>query len=184
MGETIIDPITVSRDLDEGAARAPRLEVDEGHRPGGVTARQAPRPSAHRASSSRVVEMMDRAVARVLCVQPRPPAPRQAVARTSSRPFETALLIAAVRCTVGYIVVPFVLPLLGVATSATLGGVTGAALGLLLTLDVIAAIGIVATLRRLWRLHHPRRWQYLPVALALATLIGFFFVNDARVLFV
>jgi hypothetical protein len=80
-------------------------------------------------------------------------------------------------------VLPFVLPLLGVATSTTLGIVTGAALGILLTLDVIAASAIVATLRRLWRLQHPRRWQYLPVALALAVLVGFFFVNDARVLF-
>ncbi len=75
------------------------------------------------------------------------------------------------------------LPLLGVATSATRGIVTGAALGILLTLDVIAAIAIVATLRRLWRLQHPRRWQYLPVALALAVLVGFFVMSDACVLF-
>jgi len=45
---------------------------------------------------------------------------------------------------------------------------------------VIAAIAIVATLRRLWRLQHPRRWQYLPVALALAVLVGFCFMSDAR----
>jgi hypothetical protein len=81
-------------------------------------------------------------------------------------------------------VLPFLLPLLGVTTSATFGIVTGAALGILLTLDVIAAIAIVASLRRLWRLQHPRRWQYLPVAMTLAVLIGLFFVNDARVLFV
>jgi hypothetical protein len=73
-------------------------------------------------------------------------------------------------------VLPLVLPLLGVAT--------GAALGILLIVDVIAAIAIVATLRRLWRLQHPRRWQYLAVALALAVLVSFFFVNDARVPFV
>jgi hypothetical protein len=126
--------------------------------------------------------MMDRAVARVLRGQPRPLLPREAVATTSSRPFETPLLVSAVRCTVRYIVLPFVLPLLGVATSATLGIVTGAVLGILLTVDVIAVIAIVATLRRLWRLQHPRRWQYL--ALALAVLVGFFFVNDTRVLFV
>ncbi len=71
-----------------------------------------------------------------------------------------------------YIVLPFVLPLWGIAT--------GAALGILLTVDVIATIAIVATLRRLWRLQHPRRWQYL----ALAVLVGFFFMSDVRVLFV
>ncbi|MQA01160.1 MAG: hypothetical protein GEU80_17905 [Dehalococcoidia bacterium] len=87
------------------------------------------------------------------------------------------------RCTVRYVVLPFVLPLLGVATGATLGVVTASALVLLLALDVIAASAIVATLRRLWRHRHPRRWQYLPVAIALAVLIGFFFVSEARVLF-
>ncbi|MGH2350735.1 MAG: hypothetical protein ACRDJN_03865 [Chloroflexota bacterium] len=130
------------------------------------------------------MERMDRAVARVLRVQPRPPVPQDALATTSSRPFETPLLVSAVRCTVRYVVLPFALPLLGIATSGTLGIITGAALGVLLTLDVIAAIAIVATLRRLWRSQHPRRWQYLPVALALAVLVGFFLVNDARGLFV
>jgi hypothetical protein len=147
----------------------------------GVTAQQAPRASAHPArSSSRVVGRMDRAVARVPRVQPRDEWPRQAVATTSSPPFETALLVSAVRCTLRYIVLPLVLPLLGIATSATLGIVTGAALGILVTLDVIAAIAIVATLRQLWRCQHPRRWQHLPVALALAVLVGHFFLNDAR----
>jgi hypothetical protein len=57
-------------------------------------------------------------------------------------------------------------------------------LGILLTLDTIAAIAIVATLRRLWRLHHPRRWQDLPAAPALAVVVGFFVEDDARVLVV
>jgi hypothetical protein len=75
-----------------------------------------------------------------------------------------------------------VLPLAGVATAATFGIGTVAALGLLLTLDVIAGITIVATLRRLWRLQHPRRWLYLPLAMVLAVVAGFFFVNDAGML--
>jgi hypothetical protein len=177
MGDTTKDPITVSGDLKESAAGAHRLEVDEGHRTGGVTPRQALHPSAHPAlSSSPIVERMDRVVARVLRVRPQPLVPREAVATTCSRPFETPLLVSGVRCTLRYIVLPFVLPLLGVTTGGTLG--------ILLLLDVIAAIAIVATLRRLWRLQHPRRWQYLAAALALAVLVGIFFVNDARVLFV
>ena len=35
MRDTTIDPTTVSREIEESAARAPRLEVDQGHRPGG-----------------------------------------------------------------------------------------------------------------------------------------------------
>jgi hypothetical protein len=46
----------------------------------------------------------------------------------------------------------------------------------------LAVVAIAATLRRLWRLQHPCRWQYLPVALALTLLIGLFVVIDARVL--
>lgn len=120
----------------------------------------------------------------MLRVQPQPLVPREAVAPTSSRPFGPPSLVAGVRCIFRYVVLPFLLPLLGVGASATLGIVTGAALGLLLVLDVIAVIAIVATLRRLWRLRHPRRWQYLPVALVLAVLVGSFFVNDVRVPFV
>jgi hypothetical protein len=123
--------------------------------------------------------MMDRAVARLLFVQP-----HQSVADTSGRPFETPMLISAVRCTVRYFVLPFLLPLLGVATGATLGVVMGAALGILLLLDGIAAVAIIAMLRRLWRVQHPRRWQYLAVALVLAVMMSFFFVNDTRALFV
>jgi hypothetical protein len=96
---------------------------------------------------------------------------RSAVAR-----FETPVLVAAARCTLRYIALPFGLPPLGVAM--------GAAVGILLLLDVIAAIAIVAALRRLWRFQHPRRWQYLPVALALMVLVGLFFARDVRVLLV
>ena len=91
---------------------------------------------------------MDQAVARLLRVQPQRPDLRGAVATATSQAFQTPLLVSALRCILRYIVLPFVLPLLGVATSATLGIVTGAALGIILILDVIAVIAIVATVRR------------------------------------
>ncbi len=47
MRDTAIDPITISQDLEDSTAQARRLEVDERHRPGGVTAQQNPRPTAH-----------------------------------------------------------------------------------------------------------------------------------------
>ena len=133
-------------------------------------------------SPSRVAERIDRAVARLLRVQPQPP--HEAAAATGSRPFETPLLLAGARCVLRYVVLPLLLPLAGVATGATFGAVTGAALAILLILDVIAVVAVVATLRRLWRVQHPRRWRYLPLALALTLLIAIFFANDARVLLV
>jgi hypothetical protein len=107
----------------------------------------------------------------------------RAAATIRRRPFERTLLFAGVRCTMRYIVLPFVLPLLGAATGAAGGIVTGAALGILLILDVIAVISIVATLRWLWRHQHPRRWRYLPLALVLTVLVAIFFMNDLRVLY-
>lgn len=91
------------------------------------------------------------------------------------RPFETPLLLVGVRCIARYIVLPFMLPLIGVAT--------GAALGILVILDLIAVVSIVATVCWLWRIQHPRRGQYLPVALALTMLVVFFLVIDARLLY-
>ena len=141
--------------------------------------------SVHGARSlSRLAQATDRAVGRGLRVQSRPTVPPAAGATTSSRPFETPVLIAGVRCVLRYVVLPFVLPLLGVGTGATLGVVTGAALALLLALDLIAVVALAVTVRRLWQLQHPRRWQYLPLAIALAVLVGFFFANDASVLFI
>jgi ABC-type iron transport system FetAB permease component len=117
---------------------------------------------------------VDRAVGRLLRVQP--VSRDEALLPDDGWPFETPLLVSAVRCSLRYIVLPFVLPLAGMAS--------GAALGLLLALDVIATIAIVGTLRRLWRTQHPSRWQYLLLAIAFGVLIGFFFANDARVLHV
>ena len=119
-----------------------------------------------------MAELRERTVGRALRVPKQPLAARDAEA--ASRPFETPLLVAAARCTLRYVVLPFMLPLLGIAA--------GAALGILLVLDVIAAVAIVTTLRTLWRRRHPRRWLYALAALALGVLVGLFFANDARVL--
>lgn len=98
------------------------------------------------------------------------------------RPFDTPLLLVGARCIARYLVLPFVLPLLGVVIGATRGVVTGIALGILLILDLFALLSIVATLRWLWQQRHPRRWHYLPIALALSALVALFFMNDVRVL--
>jgi hypothetical protein len=84
------------------------------------------------------------------------------------------MLLVGVRCTVRYIVLPVLLPLLGAAT--------GAALGVVLILDAVAVVSIVASLRRMWQLRHPRRWHYLPLALTLIVLVVVAVVSDARAL--
>jgi hypothetical protein len=47
---------------------------------------------------------------------------------------------------------------------------------------VSATASVVATLRRLWQHRHPRRRQYLLVAVALIAVAAAFLVNDLRLL--
>jgi ABC-type iron transport system FetAB permease component len=89
-------------------------------------------------------------------------------------PFQTPVIVSAVRCTLRDVFLPFAVPLIGIAS--------GAALSILLVLDVIAAIAIITTLRRLWRVQHASRWQYLLLAMGLALLLGVFFVTDITVI--
>jgi hypothetical protein len=96
------------------------------------------------------------------------------VRESHSAPLETPVLLVGLRCTVRYVALPVVLPLLGVAA--------GAALGVVLMLDGLAVISIVAAVRRLWRLRHPRRWRYLPVAVTLIAVVVVMAVSDTRAL--
>jgi hypothetical protein len=113
----------------------------------------------------------------------RPHAPDRAIAIPRARgiAFETPLLMAGLRCSLRYVVLPLAVPFL-VAAGGALGIVTAVALGVLLVLDVIAAISIVATFRRLWRSQGRRRWWYVPTAMVLALLVGLFLVSDAQLL--
>ncbi|HYU83864.1 MAG TPA: hypothetical protein VEK80_03575 [Kribbellaceae bacterium] len=87
-----------------------------------------------------------------------------------------------VRCTVRYVVLPVVLPVVSLASSAERVVAAGVSFGFVLILDLVAAVSIVATLNWLWRHKHPRRWRYLPAELTLLTLIALFLITDARMM--
>ena len=72
---------------------------------------------------------------------------------------ETSLLISMARCLLTYVVLPFVLPVLGIAAGVTpfVGIVVG----------IVAIAANVASVRRFWRADHRYRWHYT----ALATVI-------------
>jgi len=91
------------------------------------------------------------------------PAPAQ-------RALTFALLLSALRCTVQYLVLPFVLPWIGVAASISPL--------LTLTLSALAVVFLVRNVRRLWKVRHDRRWSYLLVAgVVTASLLLFVFVD-------
>jgi hypothetical protein len=73
-------------------------------------------------------------------------------AEGARRAFQTSLLVATVRCLLMYIVFPFVLPAVGLASDV------GPAVGL--AISAAAIVCIVMSMRRFWRADHPMRWWY------------------------
>jgi hypothetical protein len=78
-------------------------------------------------------------------------APR-ANADDARKAFQTSLAVATVRCLLMYIVFPFVLPLIGVASGV------GPWIGL--AISVAAIVAITMSIRRFWRADHSKRWHY------------------------
>jgi len=118
---------------------------------------------------SNTAAWLDSAVGRILGVSPQP---QPAAANTNAevgkaeRVFGLSLLFSGVRCILQYAIFPFVLPLIGIASSA--------ALPVTLTINVVAIVSIVFSLRRFWQIRYARRWEYLVVAVvALVVMISF-----------
>ncbi len=66
--------------------------------------------------------------------------------------FQKSLVVTTCRCLLMYIILPFVLPLVGIA-----GGVSPA-IGL--AIGIVAMVAIVMSIRRFWRADHSKRWHY------------------------
>jgi hypothetical protein len=111
------------------------------------------------------VNTLDSLIARALFVRPQPEG--VVITREDTRPadraFGASLVFSALRCILQYIVLPIILPLVGLASDFSLG--------IVLLLDLVALTSIVYSLRRLWQLNHPQRWNFLPMALAIMVLI-------------
>ena len=84
----------------------------------------------------------------------------QATAADAQKAFQTSIMVATVRCLLMYVVFPFVLPAIGVASGV------GPWIGL-----PIAAI--VMSIRRFWRADHSKRWHYTVLG---TVVIGFLIV--------
>ena len=76
--------------------------------------------------------------------------------------FQKSLLFTSCRCIVMYIMLPFVLPAVGIARGV------GPAIGLII--GFLAIGSIVYSIRRFWRADHSKRWHYTIFG---ATIIGF-----------
>jgi hypothetical protein len=104
----------------------------------------------------------------VASAEPPLPAPAQ-------RALTFGLLISAFRCTVQYVVLPFVLPWIGI-TGAIPPWLT-------LGLALIAIAALVRNVRYLWRLGHARKWSYLFLASVIGGALVIFAAVDLHALF-
>ena len=84
--------------------------------------------------------------------------------------FQKSMLISATRCTLTYVVFPFVLPAVGFASGV------GPILGILI--GVIALTSDVFTIRRFFSVDHKYRWHFSAVALAVIVLLLVLLVQD------
>jgi hypothetical protein len=90
------------------------------------------------------------------------PEGQTATAAEARSAFQKSLFISTCRCTLMYIVFPFVLPAVGIARGV--GPVIGVVIGML------AIVSITYSIRRFWRANHSKRWHYTIFGL---TIIGF-----------
>lgn len=126
-------------------AASPAPAADEG-------CRLDPQRGAIAASRSRgtpVRSTADRWMRRLLGLDPDAPAGSAAGARKA---FQTSIMISAARCLFMYIVLPFVLPIIGVTTGV------GPVIGLIIS--VLAMASITFSMRRFFGSDHPKRWWY------------------------
>ena len=80
------------------------------------------------------------------------------------------MLISAIRCTLTYVVFPFVVPAVGFATGV--GPIVGIVIG------VVAMTCDVFTIRRFFAVDHKWRWHFSAVALAVIGLLSVLLVED------
>jgi hypothetical protein len=90
--------------------------------------------------------------------------------RAAQRAFSTSVLVSATRCTLTYLVLPFLLPALGLA--AGVGPAIGIPVGL------VAIASNVATIRRFWAADHRWRWAYTALALTVIALLLVLLAED------
>ena len=81
----------------------------------------------------------------------------------------TSIVLSGIRCTLTYIVIPFIVPFIGLAAAidAPLGIVVGLA----------AMLSLVTTVRRFFMANHPKRWWYTWFAIVM---FGFLIVLMGR----
>lgn len=99
-----------------------------------------------------------------------PDGPSSADEASAHRLFSASILISAFRCLLGYVVLPILTPVLGVAA--------GAAPAIGLPIGIVALVFDVRGIRRFWLADHRWRWQITALYAAVMVLVTIFVVSD------
>jgi hypothetical protein len=88
---------------------------------------------------------------------------------------EKSLLISMARCLLTYIVLPFLVPIMGIAAGVTpfVGIVLGS----------VAIAANVASVRRFWRAEHRYRWYYLGLSSVIVCALVWLIAIDLAEIF-
>ncbi len=86
------------------------------------------------------------------------------------RAFRKSMVISTIRCTLTYLVFPFVLPALGLVAG------TGVVIGLVI--GIIAMVCDVFAIRRFFAVDHKWRWRFSAIAVAVMCLLAVLLIQD------
>ena len=88
---------------------------------------------------------------------------KEAELDSASKTFSTSMVISGIRCTLSYVVFPWLLPLLGVA-----GGITA---GLGLPIGLVAIFFNIWSIRRFWKSNHNLKWIVAGINVSVIILL-------------
>jgi hypothetical protein len=94
--------------------------------------------------------------------------PSPADVKRTDRLMGGSLLFVAIRCTLQYVLLPFVLPFMGLNNTISVG--------LSVVIDLIALGMIAYNIKRLWNTSW--RWRYLVLSVVMVVIIAVFLYND------
>ncbi|MDH3705118.1 MAG: hypothetical protein OES57_03585 [Acidimicrobiia bacterium] len=92
----------------------------------------------------------------------------------AQRVFSQSILISGIRCTLTYVVFPFVAPIIGVASGVT------SAIGIVV--GVVAIVFNVLSIRRFWKADHRWKWPMSILNASVIVLLLILFVIDFNTL--
>jgi ABC-type iron transport system FetAB permease component len=128
-----------------------------------------------------MLKTLDTLMARLLFVSPAAQRTTTATAEVDQPPpaaeraFNLSLAISGVRCIIQYMILPFVLPVIGLAANW--------AVPISLAINLIAVAAIFFSLRRFWQTNYKGKWQYLGIALVALIFIVVFIYTDLTKIF-